>query len=168
MNAENIERIAYRFTEQEIAALLKLMNAAALPGTGVTAAEPSEATVSSLVESGIVLPCGERTFVDRTISLVLMNAARNARFLRAEAGEKRVVLYVGTEMCVLLEENGQGILTIEPLQNFRAAREPFMTAVGDMGGSPVLTLTEAESGAGETGGTADIQALFERLEKGEV
>ena len=56
-----VERISYRFTKKELGALLKLMDMPDLPDISVTAATPDEKTVQSLVESGIVMVCGERS-----------------------------------------------------------------------------------------------------------
>lgn len=162
MNVQGTDRIAFRFSRGEIAALLKLMNASALPEINLTAAEPDARTESSLVESGIVIPCGERTFVDRTIAAVLRNAVESRCSLCAVSEKGRLAIYRGTQMYVLAEESRLGLVVMEPFANAGAAREPFWRAVGMLGAD--VELTFRREGAETSGDFAALETLYARME----
>lgn len=78
MGTNNVERIALRFSYEETAALLKLLGHEELPGTRIRAATPGRATVDSLTDAGIVLPCGEHILVDRAAALIFNTADRKS------------------------------------------------------------------------------------------
>ncbi len=132
MIMERVDRIVFRFSVNELGALLKLMGLPALPDTSAAPADPKSGTVESLVESGAVMACGGRTFVDGTICLVLQNAARSLGRLTAAGKACTAVLYRGERMYVLAEERGE-LVSLEPLQDLQAARGPFLTAADRLG-----------------------------------
>ena len=162
MSVEGTDRIAFRFARSEIAALLKLMNAASLPEIELIAAEPDEHTESSLVEGGVVMPCGERTYVDGTVAAMLRSALESRRSLRAVSERGRLALYRGAQMCVLAEESGPLLVTLEPFPDVKAAQMPFFGAVRALGTETALTLRmdDVES----QGDAAALSAMYERLE----
>lgn len=142
MRPERVDRISFRFTRGELAALLKLMGLQELRDTSVQAADPESSAVQSLIESGIVMSCGERTFVDGTISLVLKNAALSGSRLTVRGPESSLVLYRGERMYVLVEESGE-LVTLEPLQDLTMASGPFAAAAGRLGNEVRARLTGA-------------------------
>lgn len=162
MSIERVDRIAFRFTCNELAALLKLMGLPALPGIDVEPSDPQTATAESLVESGIVMICGERTLVDQTVGVVLKNAAMSRVRLTAKGGNGRAALLCGGQMCVLAEE-ADGVITIEPLQNIQAAREPWMTASGRLEGALTVCLTDGSGQSEEGTGPEALKAYFDRM-----
>ena len=162
MSVEGTDRIAFRFARSEIAALLKLMNAASLPEIELIAAEPDEHTESSLVEGGVVMPCGEHTFVDGTVAVVLQNVLESRRSLCADSEKGRLALYRGAQMCVLVEESGPALVTLEPVQDLKAAQRPFFKAVGTLGVESKLTLRQ--EGEEMQGGTGTLSEMYARLE----
>ena len=162
MSIERVDRIAFRFTHNELAALLKLMDLPALPDIEVLPSDPERRTAESLVESGIVMFCGERTLVDRTVGLVLKNAALSRERLTARGCSGRAVLLRGEQMCVLAED-GDGVVTMEPLRDLPAAREPWMTASGRLEGALTVRLTD-KSGLYEEGTGAEApRAFFDKM-----
>lgn len=166
MSVQRVDRISFRFTCNELGALLKLMGLPALSDTSVAPADPESGTIESLIESGIVMACGERTLVDATISLVVKNAALSARRLTARGRDRRVLLYRGERMCVLTEE-ADGLVTLEPLQDMRAAREPWLAAAGRLEGPVSVCLTENGDLSGQGEGTAALSALYDQLRHSE-
>ena len=76
MKTDRVERIAFLFTKAEIQSLLKLMGEKELPGASLSAQEADDLSVNSLVDGGVVMPCGETTLVDRTITLILRCGSR--------------------------------------------------------------------------------------------
>lgn len=163
MNVGDVERVAFRFSRGELAALLQLMGAPELPGMDLRAAMPEAAVEALLVESGIVTPCGARTFVDRTIAAVLNNALRARRMLRAESPEGRAALYAAEQMCVLVATKDADLVSLEPFPDGAAAKAAFMAALDALGPGAKLFLTA--EGAERAGGA---RALYERFEKGGV
>ena len=162
MNVEGTERIAFRFTRGEIAALLKLMNAPSLPEMNLPAAAPDKRTELSLVEDGVVMPCGERTLVDGTVAAVMRNVLTSRRRLLAASEKGRLALYRGAQMCVLAEENGPELVTLEPFPDVRAARRPFFTAADALGAEAELTFST--DGDETPGGAGALQAMYARFE----
>lgn len=166
MSVERVDRIAFRFTCNELGALLKLMGLPALSDTSVAPVEPESGTVESLIESGIVMACGERTLVDGTISVVLKNAALSSRRLMAQGRDRRVLLYRSERMCVLAEE-ANGLITLEPLKDMRSAREPWLAAAGKIEEPVHVRLLVDGALTGEDEGTAALRALYDQLRHSE-
>ena len=84
MTQENyVERIVFRLARGEIAALLRLMDFAGLPGAAIEPAQPDASTVNALVEAGIIVLCEGRILLDRTMALILQSAAESQWFARA-------------------------------------------------------------------------------------
>lgn len=164
MSQVDRERIAFRFTRGEIAALLKVMALGELPGLDIRAEAPGIEEEASLVESGVVLLLGERTYVDRTISLVLAEAARSARSVHARAGAGRAALYRGERLWVQAQLSGD-IATLEPLPDFVAARERFMQLCAPWGEEMELSLRGGDAPRSETGGVRVLEALVDALEE---
>lgn len=162
MNMQRVDRIAFRFTCNELGALLKLMGLPALPDTSVQPEDPENSTVDSLIGGGIVVACGDRTLVDGTISLVLKNAAESLRRITVCGPARQMVLYRGERMCVLAEENG-GLVSLEPLRDVPAAWECCRAAAERMGERYTVRLTEGGVLAGEGSGPQALKELFGRL-----
>ena len=129
MGTNSVERIALRFSYEETAALLKLLGHEELPGTRIRAATPGRATVDSLTDAGIVLPCGEHILVDRAAALIFNTAAGSRRFVRAEGSDGAALLFqVGDLVLQLL------IQRIQPLEHaLRLGNVPFGALVGSRG-----------------------------------
>ncbi len=133
MNAESVSRVAFRLTREEIAALLQLMAAKQLQGTDIKAEMPTDKTVLSLIESGVVMPCGEQTFVDRVISRILREMLESQRCLIARTSNHKAMLYKGTTFYVLMEQATFGSITIEPLKDAEAVKSPWQQSIDEMG-----------------------------------
>lgn len=166
MNLEQVDRIAFRFTSNELGALLELMGLPALPDTSVIPADPESGTVDSLIDSGIVMACGDRTMVDGTISLVLRNAALSVRRLTAKGKNGQTVLYRGERMCVLAEE-ADGLVTLEPLQDMRSAREPWLAAAERLEEPVSVYLSESGDLSGEGEGPEALRTLYDQMRHSE-
>lgn len=162
MRFDRVDRIAFRLTCRELGALLKLMDLPGLPEIPVTPREPDDETALSLCESGAVMGCGERTFVDATLSLVLRTAAESGRHLAAKSAEGRVVLYKSERMYVLAEAFGN-VVTLEPLQSLEAAREPFHIAAEKLGSGPECLLVDFRAQDRRQGGAEALEALYDAL-----
>ena len=163
MTIERLDRIAFRFTHAELAALLMLMDLPALPAASVKPAIPTSGTVESLIESGIVMICGERILVDNTVALVLRNAAQSERCLVVQDAADRLILYRGQRMCVLTEESGQ-MLTLEPLQSVQTARDLWADAVKRMREPLYGCLMGKEGPTDERRGSEGLKKLYDQLE----
>lgn len=163
MNMERVDRVVFRFSVNELGALLKLMGLPALPDTSAAPADPKRGTVESLVESGAVMACGGRTFVDGTIRMVLQNAARSLGRLTAAGKAGTAVLYRGERMYVLAEERGE-LVSLEPLQDLQAAREPFLTAADRLGADMRALLARADDAQDEGAGPQTVRAFLDRME----
>lgn len=133
MKTDAVERISFRFTRGEIAALLQLMGEKELPGANIAAKEPDDSSIESLVSGGVVMPCGEKTLVDKTIALVLHTAARAPQRIELSAESGCAVLYAGSRMCVLVRSDRTAIVHIEPIENLPAAQRPLREAAAKLG-----------------------------------
>ena len=134
MTQENyVERIVFRLARGEIAALLRLMDFAGLPGAAIEPAQPDASTVNALVEAGIIVLCEGRILLDRTMALILQSAAESQWFARAEGPGGKALLYVGEKMCVLLTDAGGGALLLEPVRDLSAARPLFQKGAARLG-----------------------------------
>lgn len=122
------DRIVYRFTREEVSALLNVMGLAELPGLGIRAATPREEASMSLVEAGIVMLCGERTFVDRTVSAIFGEAARSLQSLSVHAENRAAALYRGEMMYVDVAVEGERV-SIEPLPELQSAKSGLIQAL---------------------------------------
>lgn len=156
MMPETVERISYRFTRKEMAALLKLMDVQDIPGISVTAAVPDEETVRGLVESGAVMICGERILADKAVSLIVKNIGSSEKRLTVRGDKRSVVLMLGQQMCVLADENGD-LITLEPLQNADAARDSLLHAACRLHGG---LHAEATCQKGIVGESDDMEGLI--------
>ena len=141
MIVENVERIVFRFSNAEIAALLELMGIQRLPGTSIAASYPDKVIIEKLVADGIVMPCGEHTFVDKAVSVIIMTVAASERYIEAVCNEKHIVLYKSDTMCVLLEER-QNIVRVEPIRNLETAHEPWKMALANLGSNPQVHIMD--------------------------
>ena len=166
MNAEKVDRIVYRFTRREIAALLRLMGAEDLPGTTVKAALPSDQTALSLVESGIIMPLGEKTFVDGTISLIMRTACQAKRYLAAKSPAGYAALYCGEHILVLIEEPIIGPMRIEPLRNVESAREPWLKAMEELGEEAEAELIAEGKNVSSEKGAGASERIYSQFCKG--
>lgn len=168
MTFERVERIVYRFTKKEIAALLYLMSIKELKGMDIRAEYPNDQTVESLVRNGIVMPCGDRTFADRTVALVLNTATKSDRYLTAKSSKGNATLFVGREFCVTAENAASDIVKLEPIRNLRSAEKAWLNAVRRFGGNASLKLTCGGTAHEESGDAKAAEALLLRLKDGEV
>lgn len=165
MIQEAEERIAYRFSLKELAALIKLMGAPNLPDLAVTAAPPDEETVQSLIESGIVMVCGERIFVDRAVSLIVNNVAENKRRLTVKGDRQQIiVLFCGPQICVFAYKNGD-LITLEPVQNTLLARDRLFDAAGRIDGKLRIQAFSQDDTPGEGEGLEGLAALYEKIKE---
>ena len=160
MKTEKVERIAFRFTRAEIAALLKLMGEGELPGAGISAQDPDDLSIESLVSGGVVMPCGETTLVDKTIALILRTAARAPRRIVLASAAGRAVLYAGEKMCVLVMQDQTALVRAEPIENTAAAKKPLYEAAAKLGAK-----TEASLVCGQDTLRGDIAQLLEQLDR---
>ncbi len=163
MIPETVEQISYRFTHGELAALLKLMDVPELPGVpSVTAAAPDGETVQSLVESGTVMVCGERIFVDKVISLIVKNIGTSQKRLVVTGNKRSLVLLRGPQMCVLADENG-GVITLEPLQNVAVAKDRLLEAAGRLPGTLHTAAVGGKGPLGESDGLEGLSSLYGKI-----
>lgn len=156
MSGEIEERITFRFTRSEIAALAKLMGFGGYPELDVGAEAPGTNTAASLVESGFVMLCGDRTYVDRTISLVLAEAARSIDCAGARMGALRVALYRGERLSVVTRRDGE-LVTLEPLPDFAQAKACFLGMCEEWGAQQIRFSRRTTGASLEQAG--DMKAL---------
>ena len=157
----SVERIAFRFSHEEAAALLKLLDYERLPGTAVCAALPDTATVESLTDAGVVLPCGEHILVDRVAALIFNAAAASGRYLRVEGDAGTALLYKSEKLCVLVEDMGSGQLLLEPVKDMETAMPLFRKCVARSGRG--LRYTLSLPGEGSVESTDGVEAFGELL-----
>lgn len=168
MSMERLDRLILRFTPAEAAALLKLMGLEELPGLSVRAEYPQKETVERLVRSGVVMPCGPKTLVDRTVSGVVRAAAQSTWYLAADAGNSRAVMYAGKRFFVLVQRTNTAILRVEPIQNLQAAQPIWDGAVRSLGNRITLTLTVGQTARTLAGDGAAAREMLARLNDSEV
>ena len=163
MNIDGVERIAYRFSREEIAVLLKVLAIPELPELSISAGGVEEAVLQKFAEDEIMLVCGERTLVNGTISMILWSAANSKRCIRAKSALGTAVLYEGERLCVMAWEIEGGRLTFEPLQNLYAARAPFLERAEKLEEDMELTLRDGNSEVRMAGGMKDLDMLYAQL-----
>lgn len=160
MKTDRVERIAFRFTKAEIQSLLKLMGEKELPGASLSAQEADDLSVNSLVDGGVVMPCGEMTLVDRTITLILRSAARAKSRIELNSAAGTAVLYAGEKMCVLIAQDQTAVVRVEPIENVRAAHKPLNEAAARLGDGTAASLVRGQETL-----AGDIAQLLEQLDR---
>lgn len=162
LNVRSAERIALRFTRQELQALLALLKLPALPGTEFTPVEPGEDVLRAL-EEGEWVNAGEGyCLVERVGAMVITNAAFSRRFLLAEDGPIRACIYRCRQMYVLLRDGGGKWITLEPLENAEAARRPFLQAAEGLKKGRLVLTNDAPPAEGSPG---QAEAYYAKLEE---
>lgn len=162
MKLNDVGRITFRFAPREIAAMLMLMGARTLPGTGIYAAAPEEDVRKSLIGDGIVTQLGSRVLLDRTVTLILKTCIESQRRIEAVGTGGSAVLYVGERICVLIEA-GRAIVTLEPFQNAIQARQPFEMAMASLSEPVRLSMYGKGPYEGEIHTPEMVHALLDEL-----
>ena len=161
-SVRSADRIALRFTREELLALLALLDLPALPGTEFIPLPPTEKTLRSLEEGEWVTAGEGYCMVQRIAAMVITNAAFSRHFLLAEDGLVRTCVYRCRQMYVLLRDGGGKWVTLEPLGSAAAARRPFLQAIEGQGtGHIVLT----RDGSPMEGRIAQAEEYYARLEE---
>lgn len=121
-----VGQIAFRFRKDELEVLTKILKIGLLPGIENDAAVNERQALQSLIDDGFVQPVGEETMlVDRTVSLILMNAAAYERCILAVSDAVRIALFQGKLFSVILTvKDGIGILS--PIQEWEQACRQFI------------------------------------------
>lgn len=163
MRLDGLDRISFRFSRGEVAALLQLMNLPGLPGVALQPADPAPAVEASLMESGVAMPLGEFTYVDATVSAILREAC-GARWVAVRSARGEASLCRGSAMCVVIQA-GEELVSLEPLPDLSAAREAFLRAARQLGDRWTLSADGADRGMGDR---AALDALLQQLEGDEV
>ena len=161
LNVRSAERIALRFTREELQALLALLKLPALPGTEFTPVEPGEETLRSLEDGEWVTAGADYCMVQRIAAMVITNAAFSRRFLLAEDGPVRACVYRCRQMYVLLRDGGGKWVTLEPLESADAARRPFLQAAEGLKKGRLVLTNDALPAEGNPGQAKEYYAKLE-------
>ena len=125
----NAISVSYRFTRQELSALLQALRLNGLPGAPLNPLPPEEAgeALRRISEKGLGLVAEGTLYVDRVIDLMLRSAAQPIAAVAFTDDERVGALWRAERLWLLGDFPQEGECALTPLENEAAVRD----ALGD-------------------------------------
>lgn len=125
------EFVGYRYSRDELAALMLVLSVPSLPGAEPHAIDKPayDRAMDSLAREGIVTMAGDRAYLDRISALLLKSIAGCDRWLRIRSGNRETLLYRCSALCVLADLPARGVCTLMPIERIDLAHSPLTDAL---------------------------------------
>ena len=127
----NAETVSYRYTTDELNALLLILDLPGLPGLPMPAISQAayRAAIDSLSDSGLVTPAGDQAIIDRLTVLLLSSIAKCSFFVRFDAAGRTVLLWRGPTIYIVGMFPEQGECSLTPLPSPDEAEDALNAAL---------------------------------------
>jgi len=150
------ESVGYRYTRDELAALMLILSVPALPGAApYTIDKPAyDRAMEELAREGIITPAGEQVFIDRITTLLLKSVDGCGKWLRVRSAGRETLLYRCEALCVLADLPARGACTLTPVREASEALHPLTDALLRHDGPLTISVSGAETEFPDRGAAA--------------
>lgn len=119
----NIERIGYRYSISELAALLRMLKLPQIHGieTPELDAAGYARVTGELANKNLILQDGAQAYIDRISALLLKTMTDSAGRIEVCSDKRRTLLYSGSKLCITADFQSGAACTLSPFPSFQEA-----------------------------------------------
>ena len=142
----NIERIGYRYSNREIAALLRMLKLPPIHGIEtpeLSAADYTRVT-EELTNKSLVLQDGAQVYIDRISALLLKTMTDSAGRIEIRSGKSRTLLYCGSKLCITADFQSGAVCILSPFPSLHEAASALKDSLAHRRGSIRLMFFKQE------------------------